>query len=165
MPNWPSRHTIISQELRYNWKTCISGIGLLYISLKYQFSLKFHEMLLPEMMSNIFQLQGYSFFFFLWNVSSVQLLNHVQLFATTWTAACQPPCPSPTPRVYANSSPMSRWCYPTISSSVVPFSSCLQSYPASGSFQWVSSSNQVAKVLEFQLQHQSFQWTPRTDFL
>ena len=52
----------------------------------------------------------------------------------------------------------------TISSSLVPFSSCLQSFPASGSFQWVSSSHQVAKVLEFQLQHQSFQWIFRTDF-
>ena len=46
----------------------------------------------------------------------------------------RPPCPSPTPRVYPNSSPLSRWYHPTISSSVVPFSSCLQSFPASGSF-------------------------------
>ena len=44
------------------------------------------------------------------------------------------PCPSPTPRVYSNSRPSSRWCHPTISSSVVPFSSDLQSFPASGSF-------------------------------
>ena len=44
------------------------------------------------------------------------------------------PRPSPTPRVYSNSCPSSRWCHPTISSSVVPFSSCLQSFPASGSF-------------------------------
>ena len=42
------------------------------------------------------------------------------------------PCPSPLPRVYSNSCPLSRWCHPTISSSVVPFSSCLQSFPASG---------------------------------
>ena len=75
------------------------------------------------------------------------------------------PCPSPTPRVYPNSCPLSRWCHPTISSSVSPLSSCLQSFPASGSFQWVSSSHQVAKVLELQLQHQSFQWIFRTDFL
>ena len=47
----------------------------------------------------------------------------------------RPPCPSPTPRVYSNSCPLSQWCHPTISSSVVPFSSCLQSFPASGSFQ------------------------------
>ena len=44
------------------------------------------------------------------------------------------PCPSPTPRACSNSCPLSQWCHPTISSSVVPFSSCLQSFPASGSF-------------------------------
>ena len=44
------------------------------------------------------------------------------------------PCPSPTPRVFSNSCPLSRWCHPTISSSIVPFSSSLQSFPASGSF-------------------------------
>ena len=46
----------------------------------------------------------------------------------------RPPCPSPTPRGYSNSCPLSRWCHPTISFSVVPFSYCLQSFPASGSF-------------------------------
>ena len=45
-----------------------------------------------------------------------------------------PPCPSPTPWVYSNSCPLNWWCHPTISSSVVPFSSHLQSFPASGSF-------------------------------
>ena len=47
----------------------------------------------------------------------------------------RPPCPSPTPRVYLNSCPSSQWCHPTISSSVVPFSSHPQSFPALGSFQ------------------------------
>ena len=47
----------------------------------------------------------------------------------------RPPCPSPTPGVYWNSCPLSWWCHPTISSSVIPFSSHLQSFPASGSFQ------------------------------
>ena len=47
----------------------------------------------------------------------------------------RPPCPSSTPGVYPNSCPLSQWCYPTISFSVVPFSFCLQSFPASGSFQ------------------------------
>ena len=46
----------------------------------------------------------------------------------------RPPCPSPTPRVHPNSYAPSRWCHPAISSSVIPFSSCLQSFPASGSF-------------------------------
>ena len=77
----------------------------------------------------------------------------------------RPPCPSPTPGVYSNSCVSSQWCHPTISSSVVPFSSCLQSFPSSGLFQWVSSLHQVAKVLELQLQYQSFQWIFRTDFL
>ena len=47
----------------------------------------------------------------------------------------RPPCPSPTPRVYSNSCPLSWWCHPTISSSVIPFSCCPQSFPASESFQ------------------------------
>ena len=47
----------------------------------------------------------------------------------------RPPCPSPTPRVHPNPCPLSQWCHPTISSSVAPFSSCPQSFPASGSFQ------------------------------
>ena len=47
----------------------------------------------------------------------------------------RPPCPAPTPGIYPNSCPLIRWCHPTISSSVVPFSSCLKSFPASGSFQ------------------------------
>ena len=47
----------------------------------------------------------------------------------------RPPCPSPTPGVHPNPCPLSRWCHPTISSSVIPFSSCPQSFPTSGSFQ------------------------------
>ena len=153
----------------------------------------------------------------------------------------RPPCLPPTPGVHPNSCPLSQWCHPTTSSSVVPFSSCFQSFPTSGSFamsrcftsvqfssvdksyptlcdpmnhstpglpvhhqlleftqihvhrvgdaiqpshpplfpfspapnpsqhqnlfQWVNSSHQVAKLLEFQFQHQSFQWIFRTDFL
>ena len=50
----------------------------------------------------------------------------------------RPPCPSPTPRIHSNPHPLSRWCHPTISSSAVPFSSCLQSSPASGSFNELS---------------------------
>ena len=59
----------------------------------------------------------------------------------------RPPWPLPTPGVYSNSCPLSWWCHATISSSVIPFSSWLQSFPASGSFPM----SQVAKVLEFQL--------------
>ena len=67
--------------------------------------------------------------------SSVQSLSHVRLFETPWTVAARLPCPSPTPGVYLNSCPLSQWCHPTISSSGIPFSSYLQSFPASGSFQ------------------------------
>ena len=73
------------------------------------------------------------------------------------------PCPSPTPGVYSNSCPLSRWCHTTISPSLVPFSSCLQSFPDQGLFKWDSPSHQVAKVFEFQ--HQSFEWKFGTDFL
>ena len=66
--------------------------------------------------------------------SSAQSLSHVQLFVTPWIAAARPPCPSPTPRVYSNSCPLSWWCHPAISSSVVPFFSHAQSFPASETF-------------------------------
>ena len=66
--------------------------------------------------------------------SSDQLLSHVRLFATPWLQHTRPSCPSPTPRVHPNPCPSSWWCHPAISSSVVPFSSCSQSFPASGSF-------------------------------
>ena len=64
--------------------------------------------------------------------SSVQLLNHLWLFVTPWTARV--PCPT-SPRAYSNSCPLSQWCHPIISTSVLPFSSCLQSFPTSVSFQ------------------------------
>ena len=57
----------------------------------------------------------------------------------------RPPCPSPTPGVYPNPCPLTQWCHPTISFSVVPFSSCPQSFPASGSFQM----NQLFKVAKY----------------
>ena len=68
--------------------------------------------------------------------SSVQF-SHSVMSDSLWPHEPQharPPCPSPTPGIYPNPCPSSRWCHPTISSSVVPFSSCLQSFPASGSF-------------------------------
>ena len=67
-------------------------------------------------------------------LSSVQSLSHVHLFAIPWTAAHQASLSVPTSRACSNSCPSSRWCHPTISSSVVPFTSHLQSFPASVSF-------------------------------
>ena len=68
-------------------------------------------------------------------VSSVQSLSRVWSLRPHKLEHSRPPCPSPTPGVYPNSRPLSRWCHVTISSSVVPFSFCLQSFPTSGSFQ------------------------------
>ena len=68
-------------------------------------------------------------------ISSVQSLSRVGLFVTPWTTACQASLSITTPRVYPNSYPLSWWCHPIVSSSVIPFSSCPQSFPASGSFQ------------------------------
>ena len=68
--------------------------------------------------------------------SSVQFSRSV-ISDSLWPRALQHtrlPCPSPTPKAYSNSCPLTRGCHPTVSSSVIPFSSCLQSFPASGSF-------------------------------
>ena len=60
--------------------------------------------------------------------------SHIQLIVTPWSAECQASLSTPTPGVCSNLCPSNQWCHPTITSSVVPFSSCLQSFPASGSF-------------------------------
>ena len=103
--------------------------------------------------------------------SSVQF-SHSVVSNFLWPHELQharPPCPSPTPRVYSNSCPLHWWCHPAISSSVVPFSSCPQSLPASGSFPmsklfaWGSQSTGVsasASVLPMNTQDQSpLGWT------
>ena len=77
----------------------------------------------------------------------------------------RPPCPSPTPRVHPNSCALSRWCHPAISSSVVPFSSCPQSLPASGSFPMSQLFTWDGQSIGVSASNQSFQWTSRTDLL
>ena len=77
----------------------------------------------------------------------------------------RPPCPSPTPRVHSNSRPLSRWCHPAISSSVIPFSSCPQSLPASESFPmsqlfaWDGQSTGVSAFASF-LPKNTQDWSP-----
>ena len=68
------------------------------------------------------------------NLSSVQSLSRVDSLQPYGPQQTRPPSPSPTPRVYSNSHPLSHWCHPAISSSVIPLSSHLPSCPASGSF-------------------------------
>ena len=65
---------------------------------------------------------------------SVQLLGRVRLFETPWTIACQESLSITNCQVYPNPCPLSQWCHPTIASSVIPFSSQPQSFPASGPF-------------------------------
>ena len=91
-------------------------------------------------------------------VQSVQSLSCVWLLVTPWTAAHQASLSITNSRSLLKFMSIAS-VMP--SNHLIPFSSCLQSFPASG--KWVISSHQVAKILEFQLQHQSFQWTPRTD--
>ena len=107
--------------------------------------------------------------------AAVHALSHVQLFVTPWTAARRAFCPLPTPGVHPNPCPLSQQCHPTISPSVVPFSSHLPSFPASGSFQmsqlstkyWsfsfsISPSNQYSGLISFRMDSLdvfSVQWT------
>ena len=89
-------------------------------------------------------------------LSSVQLLSHVRLFPTPWTATRQASVSITNSRVCSNSCPLSQWCHPTISSSVIPFSSCLRSFPASGYFhmsRFFSSGGQSTWVSAFSISH------------
>ena len=96
--------------------------------------------------------------------------SSVQVSRSVMSSSLQPhglqhallPCPVPTHRTCSNSWHLSQWCHP-MSSSFVPFSFYLQSSPASGCFLRVSSSHPVAKELQLQLQHWSFQWILRND--
>ena len=99
----------------------------------------------------------------------VQLLSRVWFFVRPWTAACQASCPSPSPGACSNSSPLNRWCHPTISSSVTAFFSRLQSFPTSGFFpmSWLLASGDqsirvsaLASVLAVNIQGWfSLEWT------
>ena len=97
--------------------------------------------------------------------SSVQSLSHVQLFVTHELQHARPPCPSPAPGVHSYSHPLSRWCHPDISTSVIPFSSCPQSLPASESFPmsqlftWGGQSTGVSALASF-LPKNTQDWSP-----
>ena len=89
--------------------------------------------------------------FFRKRMNSVQF-SRVWLFVTPWTTARQASCPSLTLGAYSKSCPSCQWCHPTISSSVVPSPPAFNLSQPQGLFQGVSSSHQVAKVLELQYQ-------------
>ena len=99
--------------------------------------------------------------------SSVQF-SHSVVFDSLWPHELQharPPCPSPTPGIYSNSCPSSQWCHPAISSSVVPFSSCPQSLPASGSFPMSQLFASGGQSIGISASKSTFQWIPRTYLL
>ena len=91
---------------------------------------------------------------------SVQLLTRFQLFATPWSATRQASCPSRTPRVYSNSCPLSWYCHPTTSSSFIPFSFRLQSFPKSQCFQMLVLHIRWTKYWSF-----SFSISPSNEYL
>ena len=109
---------------------------------------------------------GYSYNV-LYNISSVQFSCSVvsSFLRPHESQHARPPCPSPSPRVHSNSHPLSRWCHPAISSSVVPFSSCPQSLPASEPFPmcqlfaWGSQSTGVSALASF-LPKNTQGWSP-----
>ena len=74
------------------------------------------------------------------------------------------PCPSPSPGVCPSSCPLHQWCHPVTSLPLMPSSSSLSLSQHQGLFQWVSCPHKVTKILELQLQYQSFQWVFRVDF-
>ena len=79
----------------------------------------------------------------------ISQFNHSVVSDSLRPHGCQASLPSPTPRACLNSCPSSWWCHPIVSSSVFPFSSAFNLSQHQGLFQWVSSSHQVAKILEF----------------
>ena len=106
---------------------------------------------------SLYRFVNYPWFFFLkslfshWIVSNILWIHGLQ--------CSRLPYPSPIPRAYSNVSPLSQWCHPTVSSSVVHFSFCHQSFPASGSFlmSWLFTSGDQSIELQLQFQHQFFQ--------
>ena len=106
-----------------------------------------------------------------WNLGLMHLRSSVQFSRSVVSDSLRPhglqhtrpPCPTPTPGVYPNSCPLSQWCHPTISSSVVPFSSHFQSFPASGSFpmrQFFTSGGQSIGVSASVLSMNIQDWSP-----
>ena len=100
-------------------------MSIRYLSICVSFNFFFHHCLV---LPSVHALHTFQF-------SSIQFSHSVVSNFLQSHGLQSPPCPSPTPGVQSDSCPMSQWCHPTISSFVIPFSSCLQSFPAWGSFQ------------------------------
>ena len=112
-------------------------------------------------------------FFTNWAIREALHGTSVQFSRSVMSDSLQPhgvqhnrhPCPSPTSEIYPNSYPLSQWCHKPSHPLLSPSPPALNLSQNQGLFKWVSSFHQVAKVLEFHLQHQFFQWTLMTDLL
>ena len=159
--DWVSEHSRVERELHHLLKVTPGGQRDPFLKSKSCWPVPFQEDTFGEKRSTGKSVTGHGSL-----SSSGQLLGHVRLLGTPWTGAWQASLS------ITNSwsllklllKLLSRWYHPTISFSVVPFSSCPQSFPAPGSL-LIKSALLIRwpKYWEFQLQHQSFQWTPRTD--
>ena len=134
----------------YQWKTDLSLLRIYWCFVVYYLLVsetyfyfpivKFPELTVEEGIQKfkLFQHFGNNYNFMIYNFFSSVQFSHSAMSDSLQTHGLQhdrPSCPSPTPRVYSNSGPLSKWCHPTISFSVVPFSSHPKSFPESGSFQ------------------------------
>ena len=137
---WRGTKEPLDESERGEWKSC----------LKAQHSENYHHGIWSHnFMANRWRNSGNSeTFYFLDQISHSVMSDSLRPHESQHA---RPPCPSPTPRVHPDSCPSRQWCHPAISSSVVPFSSCPQPSQHQSLFQWVNSSHEVAKVLEFQL--------------
>ena len=129
-PPWSSMCLSRLISLFFHYSLCSHNLGILSVS---KLFLSAHGIISLKTATRYQrQSSGYDILF-----NSVQF-SRSAVSNSLWPREPQharPPCPSPTPGVHPNSCPLSQWCHPTISSSVLPFFSCPQSFPASGSFQ------------------------------
>ena len=111
---------------------------------------------------------GTSVMFFIVAIPILLLFSCSVVSDSLWSHGLQHvrlPCPLPSPGAGSNSCPSSQWCHPTSCPLSAPSPPAFHLSQHQGLFQWVSSSHQIDKVLELQLQHQSFQWLFRTDLI
>ena len=171
----------VNLSRKYHWYICvymcILNILFFYYLLSYEKIPKKYKKKSLSDNSNIYfilELESVDSLFpyeLLYSFSFIQFLVHslsrVWLFVIPWTAPCQASLSitNSSSLMSSNSCPLNQWCHPTISSSVVPFSFCLQSFPASGSFPMSQLFASRAKILDLQPSDQSLQWIFRIDLL
>ena len=133
-----------SQRVRHNWATeqkqfylhifTLPFVLILNLRIIYQVWINFKDLISYLTCQDICLCYVYNLFVLSFSVQFSSVAQSYLTLRPHESQHARPLCPSPTPRAYSNSCALSHWCHPTISSSIVPFSSCPQSFPASGSF-------------------------------